>query len=293
LTEASERNVPEIRDIIKWFDDVLVVVPAEARVNALEVKMHMFRSRFEFAAEFLKTAGTGIDHINTTEEPFDIDGFNSPLKDDARQEILQAIAKLESEGDIIEAIDSNGRRLHLMKAPDGRPVRISMALEHRTSNGNFVSFDIEEESDGTQRLIHLLPALLMLKGAPEKVVVLDELDRRFHTLLSRRLLQFALNCDDEHLRSQLIFTTHDTNLLDLDLLRRDEIWFVEKDRGGASHLYSLAEYKVRPDLKIEKGYLNGRFGAIPFSGEPQLLGWLSSDATVPDDSVTEPASVVQ
>jgi len=293
LTEASERNVPAVRDIVRWFDDALVVIPAEVRVKGLEVGLHMFPSRFAFAAEFLKTAGTGIDHINTTEEPFEIDGFNPPLKEDDRQAILQGIAELDSESDIMEAIDPSGRRLLLMKGADGRPVRISMALEHRASNGNLVSFDIAEESDGTQRLINLLPALLMLKGAPEKVVVLDELDRRFHTLLSRRLLQFALNCDDEHFRSQLIFTTHDTNLLDLDLLRRDEIWFVEKDTGGASHLSSLAEYKVRPDLKIEKGYLNGRFGAIPFSGEPQLLGWLSPDDPAPDESVTKPGSVGQ
>ena len=62
---------------------------------------------------------------------------------------------------------------------------------------------------------------------------------------------------------QLIFTTHDTNLLDLDLLRRDEIWFAEKDKGGASHLYSLAEFKTRTDLKIEKGYLKWKVRRDP------------------------------
>lgn len=80
-----------------------------------------------------------------------------------------------------------------------------------------------------------------------------------------------MNCRGN--KNQLISTTHDTNLLDLELLRRDEIWFVEKDRKGSSSLYSLAEFKTRPDLKIEKGYLNGRFGAIPFFGNPESLGW--------------------
>ena len=77
---------------------------------------------------------------------------------------------------------------------------------------------------------------------------------------------------------QFVFTTHDTNLLDLDLLRRDEIWFVEKDQNGASSLYSLAEFKVRDDLKIEKGYLNGRFGAIPFIGDLSRIGLLPAKA---------------
>ena len=78
--------------------------------------------------------------------------------------------------------------------------------------------------------------------------------------------------------NQLIFTTHDANLLDLDLLRRDEIWFIEKDIQGASSCYSLAEFKIRPDLKIEKGYLNARFGAIPFFGDVQNLGWIDQSS---------------
>jgi hypothetical protein len=66
--------------------------------------------------------------------------------------------------------------------------------------------------------------------------------------------------------SQLLFTTHESTLLDQNLMRRDGIWFAEKDPQGATHLYSLADFKVRKDLRIEKGYLEGRFGAIPFLG---------------------------
>jgi hypothetical protein len=73
-------------------------------------------------------------------------------------------------------------------------------------------------------------------------------------------------------QSQVIFTTHDTNLLDLNLLRRDEIWFMEKDRAQATRLYSLAEYRPRADLRLEKNYLQGRFGAIPFIGNLTRLG---------------------
>jgi hypothetical protein len=76
-------------------------------------------------------------------------------------------------------------------------------------------------------------------------------------------------------RSQLVFTTHDTHLLDLKLLRQDEIWFLEKNEQGASHLYSLVNLKMNSDLNIQKGYLQGRFGGIPFIGELEQLGWLT------------------
>lgn len=69
----------------------------------------------------------------------------------------------------------------------------------------------------------------------------------------------------------MILTTHESNLLDLDLLRRDEIWFAEKDPSGATHLYSLSDFKVRNDLEIRKNYLQGRFGAIPFLGGLERL----------------------
>jgi AAA15 family ATPase/GTPase len=135
---------------------------------------------------------------------------------------------------------------------------------------------MEEESEGTQRLIHLVPSLFILKQDSEIVVFLDELDRRLHPLLSRYFVETAINCRAKG--NQLVFTTHDTNLLDLDLLRRDEIWFIEKDSQGASSCYSLAEFKIRPDLKIEKGYLNARFGAIPFLGDIQNLGWVDRNS---------------
>ena len=112
--------------------------------------------------------------------------------------------------------------------------------------------------------------------------MLDELDRRLHPHLSRLIVQTALKCQN---KNQLLFTTHDTNLLDLDLLRRDEIWFVEKDKSGRSALYSLAEFKVRPDLQIEKGYLNGRFGAIPFIGDIGSLGWNEDPKTEEKESI--------
>jgi AAA15 family ATPase/GTPase len=125
-------------------------------------------------------------------------------------------------------------------------------------------FPLWWESDGVRRFLHLLPELYRLRSTGG-VFVIDEFERSMHPMLARKFIEFFLKAG-QGTASQLIFTTHETNLLDLDLMRRDGIWFAEKDNEGATQLYSLADFKVRNDLRIEKGYLQGRFGAIPFLG---------------------------
>ncbi|HEY8376821.1 MAG TPA: hypothetical protein VIK91_10045 [Nannocystis sp.] len=88
-----------------------------------------------------------------------------------------------------------------------------------------------------------------------------------HPLLTRQLVAFFHDPQVNRHGAQLVFTTHDTNILDASLFRRDQIWFVEKDRYGASHVYSLAEFKVRNDAALEKNYIEGKYGAIPFFGD--------------------------
>ena len=79
--------------------------------------------------------------------------------------------------------------------------------------------------------------------------------------------------NDNNTKGQLIFTTHDSNLLDQNIFRQDEIWFTEKKKTGETTMYPLSDFKIRHDLDIEKGYLKGRFGAIPFLGNLDNLNW--------------------
>jgi AAA15 family ATPase/GTPase len=102
------------------------------------------------------------------------------------------------------------------------------------------------------------------------VYFIDEIDRSMHPELVWKFLEFFLKSCEAGQR-QIIVTTHESNLLDLELLRRDEIWFAEKDSNGSTHLYSLADFKVRKDLEIRKHYLQGRFGAVPFLGSLDRL----------------------
>ena len=141
---------------------------------------------------------------------------------------------------------------------------------HENENGEEIQFDIGKESDGTMRLLELLPAFLLcempsrVKSKSYMVVFIDELDRSLHYLLLRRLLERMLSSCNADSRSQLIFTTHDLLLMDQELLRRDEMLFVERDDFGVSSVIPLNEYKgVRLDKDIRKSYIQGRFGGIP------------------------------
>ena len=103
------------------------------------------------------------------------------------------------------------------------------------------------------------------------VYLIDEIDRSMHPMLSQKLLEYYFAFLDKERDTQLICTTHESNLLDLEIIRADEVWFVEKGKDGASHLTSLAEYKPREDIR--KGYLQGRYGAIPFFASIKSLKW--------------------
>jgi len=108
-------------------------------------------------------------------------------------------------------------------------------------------------------------------------IFIDEFDARFHPLLTKKIVQ--LFNSKENKGAQLIFVTHDTNLLSADLLRRDQIEFVEKDKYGASHLYSLAQFKgIRNNASFEKDYIQGKYGAIPFLGDFSKLIDTEEDA---------------
>jgi len=276
LTEAVERNVKILTPIVDWFKRVLTIIPAESRYTGLEIGILSSEEFTSFLSGFLKFAGTGIDSIGVDEVALDFDYHFPDMPKNMHDELNQQLTEA-SENSVVMIENLQGKRYLFTKGEQEKISLMQLKTKHRHEKGQLVDFSMDEESEGTQRLINLIPALFILNKNPEKVIFLDELDRRLHPLLSRKFLEFSLQCKTEKSRSQLIFTTHDTNLLDLELLRRDEIWFVEKNQQGVSHLYSLAEFKIRPDLKIEKGYLNGRFGAIPFFGDIRSLGWVDCE----------------
>ena len=156
---------------------------------------------------------------------------------------------------------------------------VNIELEHEvidySNNKHTYKLNFTEESSGTRVLFAFAP---FLKRAFEttKVIVVDELERSMHPALVEFIVKLFNNKEINKANSQLIFTTHATNLLDLELLRRDQIWFTEKNpENGVSDLYPLDSFSVRKDENIQKGYINGRYGAIPFIRDIDL--WLEDN----------------
>lgn len=156
---------------------------------------------------------------------------------------------------------------------------VNIELEHEVidSNNNKHTYKLNfaEESSGTRILFAFAP---FLKRAFEttKVIVVDELEKSMHPALVEFIVKLFNNKKINKANSQLIFTTHATNLLNLELLRRDQIWFTEKNpENGITDLYPLDSFSIRKDENIQKGYINGRYGAIPFIRNVDL--WLEDN----------------
>ncbi len=155
-------------------------------------------------------------------------------------------------------------RAFFPKGAKGFNVTTSHNIIDESGKEKNMNLDFEEESLGTKNLFILNPILLhVLKEG--KILIVDELDRSLHPFLVKYIVKLFNNSDYNKKGAQLIFNTHDTNLLSLNLFRRDQIWFTEKDyKKGATDLYPLDDFPVRKTENIQKGYLNGRYGAIPF-----------------------------
>jgi len=247
---------------LSWFSKSLTIIDPGEHFPALQRSLTISPDFSEFASRYLKSVSTGVEKLINVRTP------DMPLER-AREMIPMGLASNLTEADF------NGPVIADFTLPDGS----MMALSRGDSGGYFVhtiatthqgvdekpfELPLSAESDGTRRLLHLLPAIYP-KTVGGEVVVIDEIDRSLHPILTRQFVEEFLKLAPDSKR-QLVLTTHDTVLLDLELLRRDEIWFVEKNQASATSLYSLSDFPVRKDLRINKGYLQGRFGGIPFLG---------------------------
>jgi len=149
-------------------------------------------------------------------------------------------------------------------------VSVHYSRDEDGSNAKEVHFDFSQESEGTRKIVALAGPLLDAIET-SKVLIIDEFDARLHPVITRTIVDLFNSEDSNSSNAQLIVASHDTNLLDNELLRRDQIWFVEKDRKGSSHLTSLEEFKIRNDASFEKDYISGKYGAIPFVGNVKRL----------------------
>jgi len=258
LRETVDRNVAFFRPVYDWFASQLVILEPDSSLEPLETILQERDDLREFASAELRNADTGIAELLSEEIPLNAATEIPPeMRDRARRD-------LKKEGVGLLFRSTAGHRLSIY-LHQGDLVVSRLYTQHEALGGRRVRFEMNEESEGTRRLIDLLPALFDLKNPKtRRVYVVDELDRSMHSALTRSLLEGFLSAYDPDRRGQLIFTTHEEQLMSQDLLRRDEIWFLTKGRDGASFLECLADYEgVRNDTDIRKGYLLGRYSGIP------------------------------
>lgn len=247
---STIKNIDPIIDVYHWFNNRLTVLFPSSKYTGLDFVGDDDELKKVFNV-FLDVFKTGIS--NVVSEKVDVENFEFSNK--IKSKILK---DLEIANTVI--LEYDGKRYSVRKDESNKLQIQKIGLEHKTQEGEKVIFDIENESDGTQRLFDFIPALHQSLNS-DKVFVIDELDRSLHSKLTYELINIFLYLTDKN-ESQLIVTTHESLLLDLDLLRKDEIWFIEKE-DDSSKLYSLDEFKVRNDKIIRKDYLLGRYGAIP------------------------------
>lgn len=260
---AKEFGV-DLKNVISWFEKKLVLISPDDVFRGLGVKLTEELEFLEFAGAFLKAASTGVAQLTVDKKEIAEDELRSLISDEDVESVLAKLAKKSSKSasliyrlnDSVNLLAENNDGIHFY--------RLTINAFHESNDGSLVPLEFREESDGTRRLLDLMPALHHLTTTEDAVFVIDEIDRSMHPLLVWKFMEFFLNACLG--RQQLFVTTHESNLLDFELLRRDEIWFAEKDSSGATRIYSLNEYQPRKDLDIQKHYLHGRFGAIPFLG---------------------------
>lgn len=251
---ANERKLDysiELYKIYDWFSSTMEVISTYDGAKGSE-DAFLNEEDTEKLAEFLKNFGTGIERIERQViSKQDIDDINRKSIDSIADRLIEMNKQDESK--IAAGMVQTNENIYFFSIDDNNELVIERI--YFIHEGTSSKFPLRAESDGTRRLIEMYGVLNTVK---DKVYIIDEIDRSFHPNLTYEFIKRALN----NSKIQLIVTTHEDRLLDLKLLRRDEIWFVDK-LMNESRLYSLEDYKVRFDKDIMKDYLLGKYGSVP------------------------------
>lgn len=243
--------------IYQWFREHLVLIAPDARFEEFERFVDKRNPQFETMNHFLHSLDTGITELAGQDIPFDVIPFPDDLKSHLQRQIL--------DGQTVRLVDFRQNERIVITRQNGELNAQKIVGQHRRVDGAYESFTMAQESDGTNRIIDLLPAFLDVFDAESaKVVIIDEVDRSLHTLITKNLIERFLESRTKDTRSQLFVTMHDVLLMNQRTLRRDEMWITERDSNGASTLHALSDFiGIRADKDVRKSYLQGRFGGIP------------------------------
>lgn len=253
LSVAAQFNVEIADRILDWLTRKVNIVSGLDDKRYLEYTVSCLAAdnlNKEAIINLIKKLDLGVKELRVKETIISPDSLPREIPDELKKIIFQGVS----------------------------PKAISINTLHQKfdEQGNYVSMElfdlVQQESEGTQKIVAIAGLLVdVIKNG--KVIIFDEFDARLHPLISKAIVELFNSQETNSNNAQLIFMTHDTNLLSNRVFRRDQIWFTEKNKYGATDLYSLVEYKIRNDASFESDYIKGRYGAIPFIGNlSQIIG---------------------
>ncbi|MDP3478790.1 MAG: ATP-binding protein [Desulfoprunum sp.] len=240
LSTAVQLNSEQLLPVYNWFQRLVVIEHGELIEREFTAKSCEDTGTCNDILKFMKGAGVDVDDIAIKERKFE----ELPLPSDMPEDLKKII----------------------QKGMQGKVIKEVFFRHDLDDSQKSVLFPLLEESDGTQKLFaYAAPWLDVLRNG--RVLIVDELDNSFHPHLVRYLLNLIHNPEWNTANGQIIFSTHDTSILDTNIFRRDQIWFMEKNKNQATELYPLTDFHPRKNEALEKGYLQGRFGALPYIGD--------------------------
>lgn len=264
---TNSKHLMSFVDVYKYFTSNLDFIMPDTVIQSFECYENS-EDNFQSFIDAVRSFDTGI--IDIKNDHIDISELETKLPSGVYKAIAKALDENQNNSSIkgfaiIHSGPTGWYRIE-QKAKEESLKVTTIILHHKNS---VYDFAFSEESDGTQKIFDLLRIVIQNKEGG--VYIVDELERSLHPKVTERLLQLFVEVTKGK-GTQLIFTTHESSIMSQDVFRRDEIWFVEKNEDNASIIYSLDKFSERYDRKIDKAYLDGRYGALPIFTQTECKG---------------------
>lgn len=261
LYNDEKNNIIIFKRVYDWFRQTLTVILPEGK--PIDDSYYASEENLGKITDIVSKFGTGISKCKI--EPIKMEELTSKVPPEILNDVIKFTEtnymNMSKQGNRPVKANSFLRvnsELYIFEKTNSESMNIkTIKFEHENNDGEY---SFSEESDGTRRLLDLIE--ILINNKTNKVYIIDELDRCLHPQLTYKFVENFLNKKDNK-NVQLIVTTHESRLLNFDLLRRDEIWFANREKNGPTKLYSLEDYNERFDRKIDKAYLEGRYGGVP------------------------------
>lgn len=256
---------PAVAKANSWFVEKLQIVAPNYSPFTMPHVLDKNKDFQKLVNSVIPELGTGISELKVLTKLLEED------KVEQEPRMYNAIKEAKSNPGVPQfVLGNNIGEFFNVVYEDGRLVLKTLMAIHRNADGGNVEMPLAMESDGTRRIIEYMPILYTL-NQQDTVYVVDEIERSIHPILIKDIIRKL--SDSNSIKGQLLFTTHESALLDQNIFRPDEIWFAQKDMEQATQLYPLSDFNIHKTASIENGYLNGRYGGIPFLSNLKDLNW--------------------